>query len=131
MKDMHDGIFGTNSSGHTMVKNILMAGYYRSTMVTDCHHHLRTCHKCQIYADKVHMPPIPLNVMTAPWPFAMWGIYMIGEIKPTASNGHRFILVAIDYSPYYRHFSLPTNKLNIINPNIIRFLLINDNLLHQ
>ena len=22
---------------------------------------------------------------------------MIGEIKPTASNGHRFILIAIDY----------------------------------
>ena len=33
----------------------------------------------------------------APWPFAMWGIDMIGEIRPTASNGHRFILVAIDY----------------------------------
>ena len=43
------------------------------------------------------MPPISLNVMTAPWPFAMWGIDMIGEIKPTTSNGHRFILVAIDY----------------------------------
>ena len=27
----------------------------------------------------------------------MWGINMIGEIKPTASNGHHFILVAIDY----------------------------------
>src|ERR1044072_1211067 len=27
----------------------------------------------------------------------MWGIDMIGDIKPTASNGHRFILVAINY----------------------------------
>ena len=27
----------------------------------------------------------------------MWGIDMIGEIRPTASNGNRFILVAIDY----------------------------------
>ena len=27
----------------------------------------------------------------------MWGIDMIREIKPTASNGHHFILVAIDY----------------------------------
>ena len=49
------------------------------------------------YADKVHVPPIPLNVMTAPWPFVMWGIDMIGKIKPTASKGHRFCLVAIDY----------------------------------
>lgn len=39
----------------------------------------------------------PLNVMTAPWLFSMRGIYMIGMIEPKASNGHRFILVAIDY----------------------------------
>ena len=43
------------------------------------------------------MPPIPLNVMTAPWPFAMWGIDMIGDIKPTASNRHLFIIVSINY----------------------------------
>ena len=66
-------------------------------MEGDCHHHSRTCHKCQIYDDKVHVPLVPLNILTAPWPFAMWGIDMIVEIKPTASNGHHFILVAIDY----------------------------------
>ena len=71
MEDMHEGIFGTHSSGHTMAKKILRAGYYWSTMETDCHHHSRTCHKCQINVDKVHVPPIPLNIMTAPWPFAM------------------------------------------------------------
>ena len=27
----------------------------------------------------------------------MWGIDMIGEIRPTTSNGHHFILVAVDY----------------------------------
>ena len=97
MEDMHNGLFGAHSSGYTMAKKILIAGYYWSMMETDCHQHSRTCHKCQIYANKVHVPHIPLNVMTSPWPFAMWGIDMIGEIKPTASNGHRFILVAIDY----------------------------------
>ena len=51
------------------------------------HQYSRTYHKCQIYADKVHIPPVPLNVLTTPWPFTMWGIDMIGEIKPTTSNG--------------------------------------------
>ena len=97
MTEIHSGTFGTHLSGHTMAKKILRAGYYWSTMEADCHQHSRTCHKCQIYADKIHIPLVPLNVLTAPWPFAMWGINMIGEIKPTASNGHRFILVAIDY----------------------------------
>ena len=91
-----EGTFGTHSSGHTMAKKILREGYFWSTMEADCYQHSQTCHKCQIYVDKVHVPLVPLNVLTAPWPFAMWGIDMIGEIRPTTSNGHRFILVAID-----------------------------------
>ena len=43
------------------------------------------------------MPLAKLNVMTASWPFSMWGMDVIGPIEPKASNGHRFILVAIDY----------------------------------
>ena len=35
--------------------------------------------------------------MTAPWPFATWGIDIIGKISPKASNRHQYILVAIDY----------------------------------
>ena len=80
-----------------MAKKILRAGYYWSTKEADFYQHSQTCHKFQIYADKVHVPPVPLNVLTAPWPFAMWGIDMIGESKPTASDRHRFILVVIDY----------------------------------
>ena len=97
MTDLHKGTFGTHSSGYTMDKKILQARYYWSTMEAVCYQHSRTCHKFQIYADKVHVPPVPLDVLSAPCPFAMWGISMIGETIPTASNGHRFILVAIDY----------------------------------
>ncbi|XP_055814516.1 uncharacterized protein LOC129884202 [Solanum dulcamara] len=35
--------------------------------------------------------------MGSPWPFSAWGMDVIGAIEPLASNGHRFILVAIDY----------------------------------
>ena len=43
------------------------------------------------------MPPMPLHTMTSPWLFSTWGIDIIGKIHPTTSNGHEFILVAIDY----------------------------------
>ena len=66
MADLHEGTFGTHSSGHTMAKKILWAGYYWSTMEADCYQHSRTCHKCHIYVDKVHVPPVSLNVLTAP-----------------------------------------------------------------
>ena len=35
--------------------------------------------------------------MTFPWPFSIWGKDVIGRIVPKVSNGHEYILVAIDY----------------------------------
>lgn len=87
IKEIHEGSFGTNANEHTMAKKILRAGYYWMTMEFDCFK----------YTDKVHVPPTPLNVPTAPWPFSMWGIDIIRMIDPKAANRHRFILVAIDY----------------------------------
>jgi hypothetical protein len=62
-----------------------------------CIDYTRKCHKCQIYADRIHLPANQLHVFAPTWPFSMWGLDMIGPINPKASNGHRFILVAIDY----------------------------------
>ncbi|RDX84225.1 Pol polyprotein, partial [Mucuna pruriens] len=53
--------------------------------------------KCQVYADNIHVALSDLHNLTSPWPFSMWVLDMIGPTKPKASNGHRFILVAIDY----------------------------------
>src|SRR4051812_17527236 len=84
MQEVHEGSFGTHASGHTMARKILRVGYYWLTLEHDCFNHVVVCYKSQVYADRVRVPPVPLNVLTSPWPFAMWGIDMIGEIKPTA-----------------------------------------------
>lgn len=94
---MHEGSFGTHSSGHSMSKKILGVGYYWLTMEIDCFRHVKTCHKCQIYADIIHVPLVPLNVISSLCPFVMWGIDVIGRIEPTALNKLQFILIVIDY----------------------------------
>ena len=38
-----------------------------------------------------------LQGLTSPWPFAAWGIDIIGEIKLTALNKYQYIIVAVDY----------------------------------
>ena len=96
-RDVHEGICGTHANGHMMARKIMRSGFYWSTMETDCIAYVRKCLKCQLYADRVNAPPFPLHNLTSPWPFSMWGIDVIGPINPKASNGHRFILVAIDY----------------------------------
>jgi len=97
MHEIHEGSFGTHSNGYAMAKKALRAGCYWITMQADCYNHAKKCHKCEIYANKIHIPPSMVNVISSPWPFSMWGIDMIGRIEPKASNGHRFILVAIVY----------------------------------
>nr|XP_009771605.1 PREDICTED: uncharacterized protein K02A2.6-like [Nicotiana sylvestris] len=67
-------------------------------MERDCFRFVRKCHQCQIHSDLIHSPPTELYPMLAPWPFVAWGMDVIGPIEPNASNGHIFILVAIDYS---------------------------------
>ena len=79
----------------------------------------RKCHKCQAYADNVNVPPHPLNVMSAHWPFSMWGIDVIGAIEPKASNGHRFILVAIDY---FTKWVEAASYTNVTRSVVVRFI---------
>uniref|UniRef100_A0A2N9GQI9 Uncharacterized protein n=1 Tax=Fagus sylvatica TaxID=28930 RepID=A0A2N9GQI9_FAGSY len=62
-----------------------------------CDVHVQTCHKCQMYQNSKNAPPQYLHTMASPWPFSAWGMDVIGAITPKASNGHEFILVAIDY----------------------------------
>jgi len=97
LREVHEGTFGTHMNDHSMARKILRAGYFWLTMENDCCIHVRKWHKSQVYVDKVNVAPTSLNVLTAPWPFSMWGIDIIGAIEPKASNIHRFILVAINY----------------------------------
>ncbi|XP_015161353.1 uncharacterized protein K02A2.6-like [Solanum tuberosum] len=84
------------------------------------------------------MLPYPeLHPMSAPWPFVAWGMDVIGLIEPKASNGHRFILVAIDYFTKWVEavtFKSVTKKavVDFVHSNIIcRFgipkIIITDN----
>ncbi|PKI77688.1 hypothetical protein CRG98_001918, partial [Punica granatum] len=69
----------------------------RHTTLADCAKDVRHCHLCQVYANHIKAPHNELRPMAASWPFSMWGIDVIGPINPKVSNGHMFILVAIDY----------------------------------
>ncbi|XP_070005961.1 uncharacterized protein [Nicotiana sylvestris] len=51
----------------------------------------------QVHTDMIKVPLNELNETISPWPFAAWGMDVIGPIERTTSNGHRFILVDIDY----------------------------------
>ena len=97
MKEVHQGIYGPHMNGIMLAKKILGIRYYWNTIETDCVDHGKSCHDCQTHANLNHVPYNELYSMTSPWPLSVWGIDVIGRIAPKASNGHEYILVAIDY----------------------------------
>ncbi|XP_055819392.1 uncharacterized protein LOC129888443 [Solanum dulcamara] len=97
LEEIHAGTCGPYMNGFTLAKKILRAGYFWMTMERDGIRYVQKCHQCQVHGDFIRVPPNELNVMGSPWPFSSWGMDVIGPIEPPASNGHRFILVAIDY----------------------------------
>ncbi|KAK1590980.1 hypothetical protein Q3G72_000248 [Acer saccharum] len=54
------------------------------------------CEVCQKIANNIHKPPERLHSITSPWPFAIWGIDLIGPM-PTLTGGAKHAIVAVDY----------------------------------
>ncbi|KAA3483133.1 RNA-directed DNA polymerase (Reverse transcriptase), Ribonuclease H [Gossypium australe] len=88
LKEVHEGVCGTHANGFIMARQIMKFKYFWSTMEGNFINYAKRCHKCQVYGDKINVPPSHLHVMTSPWPFSMWSMNVIGPIPPKASNGH-------------------------------------------
>ena len=55
------------------------------------------CHKCQVCGELIRVPPHKIIAMNSPLSFVAWGMDVIGQIEPEASNGHNIIFVSIDF----------------------------------
>ncbi|XP_055807024.1 uncharacterized protein LOC129875820 [Solanum dulcamara] len=97
LEEIHAGICGLRMNGFTLDKKILRNGYFWMTTERDNIRYVQKYHQCQVHGDFIRVPPNELNVMGYPWSFVAWGMDLIRPIEPSTLNGHRFILVAIDY----------------------------------
>lgn len=66
-------------------------------MKTDYCQFVQRCPECQVHGDLTHIPLSKLHTLTSLYTFSVWGIDIIGKISLKSSNGHEFILVAINY----------------------------------
>jgi hypothetical protein len=96
MREIHEGICGNHSEARALQKKIVRAGYYWSSMQADANRFVQHCDKCQRFANLLHSPPEVLVPMTAPWPFAQWGLDIMGPF-PIGRRQLKFLVVAIDY----------------------------------
>lgn len=49
-----------------------------------------------MFAPIIHQPARDLSPRTGPWPFALWGMDIVGELTVTP-GGFKFLVTATDY----------------------------------
>ena len=96
VKEVHFGDCGSHLGKRRLYNQLLLLGYYWTTMKKDSEELAKTCHACQVLGDAIHTHPNVLQDMTTPWSFHTWGLDLIGPINPP-SNGYIWILATTKY----------------------------------
>jgi transposase InsO family protein len=95
LRDIHAGVCGHHAAPRTLVGNAFRQGFYWPTAVADASEIMRTCEGCQFYPRKSNLPAHVLQTIPVTWPFAVWGLDIVGPLRK-APGGYTHLLVAID-----------------------------------
>ncbi|XP_012834226.1 PREDICTED: uncharacterized protein LOC105955073 [Erythranthe guttata] len=78
LNEVHRGGCGEHGGARALVQKLHRAGYYWPGMKKDAHRYVRRCRQCQKFAPLIHKPGEEMIIMSAPCPFAQWGIDLVG-----------------------------------------------------
>ena len=95
LENIHSGACGHHAALQTLVGNAFRQGFYWPTTVADATQIVRTYEGCQFYAQQIHLPAQALQTIPITWPFAVWGLDLVGPLQK-APGGFTHLLVAID-----------------------------------
>ncbi|GKU96467.1 hypothetical protein SLEP1_g9699 [Rubroshorea leprosula] len=96
LREVHEGVCGSHIGARTLAHKVLRQGYYWPNMYKDATLFVQRCLKCQFFAHLTHQPAEELTTLVAPWPFAQWGLDLLGPfIKGVGGVTH--LIVGVDY----------------------------------
>jgi hypothetical protein len=96
LKDIHAGVCGHHASSRAIAAKAFHAGFYWLTAIEDVKDIVRKCEACQRFASRPHAPAAELQPIPLSWPFAQWGLDMVGKLHKSWPGGHVYMLVAVD-----------------------------------
>jgi hypothetical protein len=95
LREIHQGECGHHASSRALVAKVFRHGFYWPTALQDAEDLVWKCNGCQRYAHQIHQPASTLKTIPITWPFAVWGLDMVGAFKP-ARGKMTHILVMVD-----------------------------------
>jgi transposase InsO family protein len=95
LDEVHAGQCGVHAASRTMVGKVFRSGFYWPTAKSDAAKLVQRCEACQYLSKQQHLSAQQLQTIPVTWPFACWGLDMIGPFKKV-QGGYTHVLVAID-----------------------------------
>jgi ribonuclease HI len=95
LQEIHSRACGHHAAPRALVGNAFRQGFYWPTAVADATRIVHSCQGCQFYARQMHLPAQALQTIPITWPFAVWGLDLVGPLQK-APGGFSYLLVAID-----------------------------------
>lgn len=122
--EVNKGSCGSHQDGHKMKWLLCQLGVYWPTMLKDCIDFAKGCQECQKHPGIQHVLASELHSIIKSWPLRGRALDIFGEIKPSSSKGHRYILVGINYfTKWIKDVPLPNDDqeevINFIQDHII------------
>ena len=96
LKELHEGICGSHTGGRSLAHRAITQGYWWPNMQREVLEYVRKYDQCQWFAPSIHQPGGILNPLSSPWPFAQWGLDIVGPFPKVVGN-KKYLLVGTDY----------------------------------
>ncbi|XP_065623880.1 uncharacterized protein LOC112029605 [Quercus suber] len=96
LSEVHEGVCGNHSEARSLVHKVIRAGYYWPNIQADAKAYVKVCDQCQRFSNIPRQPSKYLTPMMAPWPFAQWGLDILGPFL-IGTRQTKFLVVGIDY----------------------------------
>ena len=120
--ELHGGACAGHENWKATIFKILRVGYYWPTLFTDVYLHVKSYIECHKFGGKNKLQYLPLKPIAVNAPFQQWGLEFIGELGPSSSGKHGWILTATNFFTKWVE-AIPTrktpDKLSLISFNKI------------
>jgi hypothetical protein len=95
LRDIHSGECRHHASASTLAAKAYHSGFHWPSALWDMAEMVKRCEACQFHTRQIHQPVQELQTIPLTWPFAIWGLDILGPF-PRAQGGYHYLYVAID-----------------------------------
>ena len=96
LEELHEGVCGSHTGGRSLSHRTLTQGYWWPNMQKEAQEYIKKCDQCQRFAPNIHQLKGVLNPLSSPWPFAQWGLDIVG-LFPKAVGNKKYLIVYTNY----------------------------------